>query len=143
MGFGEKWAGWIRWCIPTMRLSILVNGTLSSFFHNTKGLRQRYPLSPHLFFIGMEALNSLIKRVVSGGFLSSCRVKGRGGDGVQISHLMFTDDMLVVCEASQNQMTYLSWLLRWFEAISRLRINLDKSEILPIGWGGEFRCFGI
>ena len=29
--------------------------------------------------------------------------------------------------ASQDQMTYLSWTLMWFEAISRLRINLDKS----------------
>ena len=29
-------------------------------------------------------------------------------------------------------MAYLSWLLIWFEAISGLRINLDKSEILPV-----------
>lgn len=26
-------------------------------------------------------------------------------------------------------MTYLSWLLIWFEVISELRINLDKNEI--------------
>ena len=30
-------------------------------------------------------------------------------------------------------MTYLSWLLMWFEVISGLRINLDKSEILSVG----------
>ena len=30
-------------------------------------------------------------------------------------------------------MIFLSWLLMWFEAILRLRINLDKSEILPMG----------
>ena len=30
-------------------------------------------------------------------------------------------------------MVHLSWLLMWFEAISGLRINLDKSEILPVG----------
>ena len=30
-------------------------------------------------------------------------------------------------------MAFLSWLLMWFEAISGLRINLDKSEILPVG----------
>ena len=28
---------------------------------------------------------------------------------------------------------YLSWLLMWFEAISGLKINLDKSELIPIG----------
>ena len=70
---------------------------------------------------------------MSEGFLSSCRVKGRGGDGIQISHLLFVDDILVFCEASQDQMAYLSWLLTWFEAISRLRINLNKTEILLMG----------
>lgn len=28
---------------------------------------------------------------------------------------------------------YLSWVLMWFEAISGLRINLNKSEIIPVG----------
>ncbi|RVW31236.1 PH, RCC1 and FYVE domains-containing protein 1 [Vitis vinifera] len=32
-----------------------------------------------------------------------------------------------------DQMTFLSWLLMWFEAISGLRIGLDKSEILLVG----------
>ena len=30
-------------------------------------------------------------------------------------------------------MMYLRWLLMWFEAISELRINLNKSEIVPVG----------
>ena len=30
-------------------------------------------------------------------------------------------------------MTYLGWLLRWFEAISRLKINLDKSKLFLVG----------
>ncbi|RVW97626.1 putative ribonuclease H protein [Vitis vinifera] len=34
---------------------------------------------------------------------------------------------------SQDQMAVLSWLLMWFEAISGLNINLEKSEILPVG----------
>ena len=50
-----------------------------------------------------------------------------------VSHLLFADDTLVFCDTFQDQMAYLSWLLMWFEAISGLRINLDKSEILPIG----------
>lgn len=29
-------------------------------------------------------------------------------------------------------MTYLCWLLKWFEAILELRINLDKSELIHI-----------
>ena len=30
-------------------------------------------------------------------------------------------------------MTYLSWILAWFEALSGLRINLDNSSLLPLG----------
>ena len=30
-------------------------------------------------------------------------------------------------------MAHLSWVLLWFEVISGLRINLDKSEIIPVG----------
>eukprot|EP00261_Vitis_vinifera_P037702 XP_019078945.1 PREDICTED: uncharacterized protein LOC109123490 [Vitis vinifera] len=81
----------------------------------------------------MEALSRLIHRAVEGGFLSGCRVDGRGGNGALVSHLLFADDTLVFCEASEDQMVHLSWLLMWFEAISGLRINLDKSEILPVG----------
>ena len=65
-------------------------------------------------------------------YLLGCRIKGRSSDGVLVTHLLFVDDTLVFCEASQDQMTYLSWLLMWFEVISDLRINLDKSEILSV-----------
>ena len=36
------------------------------------------------------------------------------------------------CKASQDHLTYLSWLLMWFEAMSGLKINLEKSEFIPI-----------
>ena len=133
MGFGEKWTGWISWCISTTTFSVLINGTPKGFFNSSRGLRQGDPLSPYLFVIGMETFSRLIHRAVRGGFLSGCRIKGRRGDEALVSHLLFADDTLVFCDTSQDQMAYLSWLLMWFEAISGLRINLDKSEILPVG----------
>ena len=45
---------------------------------------------------------------MDGGFLSGCRVKGWSEEGVQISHLLFADDTLVICQASQDHLTYLS-----------------------------------
>lgn len=71
-----------------------------SFFQCTKGLRQGNPLSPYLFVITMETFSCLLKRVVSGSYLSGCRVRGWGNTGVQISHLLFADDTLVFYEAS-------------------------------------------
>ena len=60
-------------------------------------------------------------------------MRGQEGEGILISHLLFADDSLVFCEESHDQLTHLSWLLMWFEACSRLRVNLEKSELIPVG----------
>ncbi|RVX23342.1 putative ribonuclease H protein [Vitis vinifera] len=100
---------------------------------SSRGLRQGDPLSPYLFVIAMEVFSCLMRRAISGGFLSGWRIRGRGGEGIMISHLLFADDTLVFCEESQDQLTYLSWLLMWFEACSGLKVNLEKSELIPVG----------
>ena len=88
---------------------------------------------PYLFVIAMEALSCLLRRVVSGGFLLAYKVRGRSGEGAHVSHLLFADDTLVFYGASQD-LKYLCWTLMWFEAISRLRINLDKSKLILVGY---------
>ena len=47
--------------------------------------------------------------------------------------MLYADDTLIFCGASKDQLKYLSWILMWFEALSGLRINLNKSEIIPVG----------
>ena len=81
----------------------------------------------------MEALSYLLTRAVCGGFLSACQVRGRGGEGVKVSHLLFVDDTLIFCEAWEEQMTFLCWLLMWFEVIFGLKANMDKSELILVG----------
>ena len=83
--------------------------------------------------IGMEALSRLLIRAVDGNFLSGSKIAVRDGPVSVISHLLYADDTLLFCGANKDQLMYLSWILMWFEALSGLRINLDKSEILPVG----------
>ena len=85
----------------------------------------------------MEAFSCMLKRAVSGGFLSPCSVRGKRGEGVQVSYSLFVDDMLIFCEAKEEQLTYLCWLLMWFETISRLRVNVEKSELILVGRVGN------
>ena len=133
MGFGERWIGWIKWCISTASFSILINGRPAGFFNSTRGLRQGDPLSPYLFVLGMKAFSLLIDKVVSGGYLSGYKFRGRNGSEGKVTRLLFADDTLAFCKDLEDQMVYLSWILVWFEALYGLRINLEKSSLLPMG----------
>ena len=133
MGFGSKWIRWINWCISTASFSVMFNGSPTGFFRSSRGLRQGDPLSPYLFVIGMEVLSCLLKRAVEGNFISGCRVGDREVGEMVISHLLYADDTIILCEANSEQLMCLRWTLMWFEAFSGLKINLNKSEIIPLG----------
>ena len=47
--------------------------------------------------------------------------------------MLFDNDTLTFCKAREEHLTWLCWLLMWFEAISRLRVNLEKNELIPVG----------
>ena len=80
----------------------------------------------------MEALGCLINRVVEGNYLSGSMITDGRGEELAISHFLYADDMLLFCEANKDQLKFLSWILMWFEVMSGLKINLNKSEIIPI-----------
>ena len=65
---------------------------------------------------------------MTGGFISSCNIKGREGAALSISHLLYADDMVIFCKA-KDELVYLIWVFLWFEASSGLKINLNKSEL--------------
>ena len=49
--------------------------------------------------IATEAFSCLLKKAAHRGYLSRWWVRGKGRDGIQISHLLFVNDTLVICEA--------------------------------------------
>ncbi|XP_072090600.1 uncharacterized protein [Arachis hypogaea] len=60
MGFGRTWKSWIKECVRSASISILVNRSPSKPFKMERGLRQGDPLSPFLFVLVVDVLNRMI-----------------------------------------------------------------------------------
>ena len=132
-GFSDKWRRWISFCLSTVIFSILINGTPHGFFGSSRGLWQCNPLSPLLFVLVMEAVGKMLDKTVHEGCLLGFSVGVSAGRSLMVSHLFFADDTLIFCDANINQMLILRMVLIWFEAVSGLKVNLGKSELVAVG----------
>ncbi|GKU93217.1 hypothetical protein SLEP1_g6825 [Rubroshorea leprosula] len=127
MGFGMKWRGWMRECLSTARISVLVNGSPTKEFVMGRGLRQGDPLSPFLFLIAAEGLNGLVRRAETEGMLHGPTV---GNKGLTVSLLQFADDTVILGTADSENVFAVKTILRCFELMSGLRINFSKSSVV-------------
>nr|GEX28041.1 hypothetical protein [Tanacetum cinerariifolium] len=59
IGVGTKWRNWIKRCLQSAMVSILINGSSTQEFRMERGLRQGDLLSLFLFLIVTEALQVL------------------------------------------------------------------------------------
>ncbi|GKF15214.1 RNA-directed DNA polymerase, eukaryota, reverse transcriptase zinc-binding domain protein, partial [Tanacetum coccineum] len=128
MGFGQLWISWIRGCLFSARTSILVNGSPSREFSLHRGLRQGDPLSPFLFILVMEGLSVAIKDAIYVGLLHGARI-----GSLQISHLLFADDVLILGKWSSSNIHGMVQLLQCFHRVSGLKLNLHKSNLYGVG----------
>ncbi|XP_065627152.1 uncharacterized protein LOC112033876 isoform X2 [Quercus suber] len=133
MGFGDRWRRWLKTCVSTVRFSILVNGFSVGFFGSSRGLRQGDPLSPLLFLLIMEVLSSILKKTEEGGFIQGFHVGPINSIGICVSHILFADDAILFCDASREQVLSIRLVLTCFQAFTRLKVNVQKSEIVSIG----------
>ena len=111
----------------------MINGTPCGFFESSKGLRQGDPLFPLLFVLVMEALGRMLDKAVHDGYMLGFGVGHLEGRSLEVSHLLFADDTLIFCDADLDRVLFLHMILIWFEAAFGLKINLGKSELVPIG----------
>ncbi|XP_057505463.1 uncharacterized protein LOC130788740 [Actinidia eriantha] len=66
-GFPVLWIKWMKACVTTADISMLINGSTIELFSSSKGLRQGDPLFPFLFILAVEGLNIMFKRAIELG----------------------------------------------------------------------------
>ena len=129
MGFHSLWISWIRGCMDSATVSVLVNGSPTEEFKPTRGLRQGDPLAPFLFLVVVEGLAGIVREALKVNMLTGLKI-GRKEEEVCI--LQFADDTLFFCEDNINNVITLKAILRGFELASGLKINFHKSKLAGI-----------
>ncbi|GKV48452.1 hypothetical protein SLEP1_g55265 [Rubroshorea leprosula] len=129
-GFTVTWRNWIKECLQSSMISILVNGSPTQQFPVSKGIRQGDPLSPFLFLLVAEGLNGLMQSANEKNLYRGVRI---GNGNLLVSHLQFADDTLFFGEASEENIQAIKSIMRTFELASGLKINFGKSQIMGVG----------
>ena len=81
----------------------------------------------------MEVLSRILKKTKEGGLLRGFHVGTVNTTGIRISHLLFADDTILFCDASREKLLSIRLALTCFQAFTDLKVNVGKSEIVPIG----------
>ena len=81
----------------------------------------------------MEAIGKMLDKAVQDGRLSGFNVGVSAERSMLVSHLLFTDDTLIFCDANIDNLLILRLVLIWFEAVSGLKVNLGKFELVAVG----------
>jgi len=68
-GFNHLWLSWIKTILCSGHSSVLLNGILGKPFHYKRGVRQGDPLSPLLFVLAADLLQSIINKAWHDGIL--------------------------------------------------------------------------
>jgi len=127
LGFGRLWCNLISNLLSTSSTRILLNGEPGESIQHQRGLRQGDPLSPMLFILVMDVLNSLFVKAGEEGLLQplSPRISGQ-----RLS--LYADDVALFIKPVDEELQVTRDLLNVFGAASGLQTNLHKSSIIPI-----------
>lgn len=70
MGFPTKWNDWMKAIFSSASTAVLLNVVPGKFFRCKRGVRQGDPLSPLLFALGVDLLQSIINKAHQRGVLN-------------------------------------------------------------------------
>ncbi len=94
------------------------NDSLTDIFPCNKGVRQGCLLSPVLFALYLNDLNTHIKKYFQGVLIND----------FQVHSLLYADDLVLIAKDKKDLQTQLNAL----EKFSKMELNMDKTKIMII-----------
>lgn len=101
-----------------------MNGIPYDCLKQTRGLCQGDPLSSSLLILATKGLSQLLKDASHKNIISGLKVaKLKHG----ITHLKFTDDLLIFSKADVKELNMVTRIIRNYELIYIQKVNINKS----------------
>lgn len=127
LGFGQRWCDLVCLIQSTSSTQILVNGVPGETILHRRGLRQGDPLSPMLFILVMDVLNSLVDNAARKQLLHLLAVH-------EARHRasFYADDAVIFLRPVRMHLQVIKTILDHFGHATGLHTNLSKSSVSPI-----------
>lgn len=95
-----KFIQWVYQCLSIASFTISINGSSSGYFNSSNGIRQGDPISPYICVLAMESFSRLLLSRYEFGLIG---YHPRTAD-INLTHLMFADDVLIFFYGSNNSL---------------------------------------
>jgi hypothetical protein len=127
-GFNDEWLRWVRCFLGSGSSSVLLNGIPGKQFKCRRGVRQGDPLSPLLYVLGGDVLQSVVNDLLHNNLIQLPIITGDPDFPI----LQYANDTLLIMQADEAQLLILKKALNEFSQSTGLYVNFHKSCLLPI-----------